>query len=81
MGSGNTTRQLTLSSPPKESPGWDCLLGVHLLIIHFEFQIFKPIKSLTFQIFLNLTYTKRKHLFPKMLKNHPQIYTKPPNSG
>ena len=24
---------------------------------------------------------KKKNLFPKMSKNHPKIYTKPPNSG
>ena len=54
------------------------LFDAHLLILHFKFQFPKFIKSLTFYIFLNLTYPLRKNLFPKMPKNHPKIYTKPP---
>ena len=58
------------------------LFGIRLLILHFKFQFSKSIKSSTFHIFLNLTYPlRKKYLFPKMPKNHPNIYTKPPNSG
>ena len=76
---GNTTRQLT---PQTRAPGWRGLFGVHLLILHFNFQFSKSIKSSTFHIFLNLTHPlRKKHLFPKIPKNHPNIYTKPPNNG
>ena len=58
------------------------LFGIRLLILHFKFQFSKSIKSSTFHIFLNLTYPlRKKYLFPKIPKNHPKIYTKPPNSG
>ena len=58
------------------------LFGIRLLIPHFKFQFSKSIKSSTFHIFLNLTYPlRKKYLFPKMPKNHPKIYTQPPNSG
>ena len=38
-------------------------------------------KSSTFHILLNLTYPLRKKisLNPKILKNHPNIFTKPQN--
>ena len=52
-----------------------------ILIPHFKFQFSKSIKSSTFHIFLNLTYSLRKNIFPKMTKNHPKIITRPPNSG
>ena len=69
-----------------DHPKWDrqvCrgLFGIRLLILHFKFQFSKSIKSLIFHIFLNLTYSLRKNLFPKMSKNHSKIYTKPPNGG
>ena len=59
------------------------LFSVHLLILHFKFQFSKFIKSSTFHIFVNLTNLSflKIYLFPKMAKNHPKIYTKPPNSG
>ena len=52
------------------------------VIPHFKFQFSKSIKSSTFYIFLILTcpLRKKKSLFPKMPRNHPKIYTKPPNS-
>ena len=58
------------------------LFGIRLLILHFKFQFSKSFKSSTFHAFLNLTYPfKKKYLFHKMPKNHPQIYTKPQNIG
>ena len=58
------------------------LFGIRLLVLHFKFQFSKSIKSLIFHIFLNLTYSlRKKSLFPKMSKNHPKIYTKPPNGS
>ena len=53
------------------------LFGVHLIILHFKFQFSKSIKSSLFHIFLSF---EKKNLFPKMPKNLPKIYTKPPNS-
>ena len=58
------------------------LFGIRLLILHFKFQFSRPIKSLIFHIFPNSTYSlRKKYLFPKMSKNHPNTYTKPPNGG
>ena len=58
------------------------LSGVRLLILLFIFQFSKSIKSSTFHIFLNLTYPlRKKYFFPKMLKNHPRLYTKPQDIG
>ena len=45
------------------------LLGVRLLILHFNFQFSKSIKSSTFHIFLSLTYPLRK-------KSHSQNFQK-----
>ena len=51
-----------------------CLVSV------FKLQFSKSIKFSTFPIFLNLTSPLRKNIsFPKMLKNHPKIYTNPQN--
>ena len=45
------------------------LFGIRLLILHFKFQFSKSIKSSTFHIFLNLTYSLRKNIsFPKCPK-------------
>ena len=45
------------------------LFGIRVLIFHFKFQFSKSVKSSTFHIFLNLTYSLRKNLsFPKHLK-------------
>ena len=45
------------------------LFGIRILILHFKFQFSKSIKSLTFHIFLNLTYPLRKNIsFPKCPK-------------
>ena len=57
------------------------LFGIRLLNLHFKFQFSKSIKSSTFHIFLNLTYPMKKISLSQMPKNHPKIYTKPPNSG
>ena len=46
-----------LEKEPQVSKG---LFGVRLLILHFNFQFSKFIKSSTFHIFLNLTYPLRK---------------------
>ena len=55
------------------------LFRVHLLILYFEFQFSKSIKSSTFHIFLNLKYPVSKSIsFPNCTKkNYPKIYTKP----
>ena len=70
-----------------DHPNWEPqvgrgLFGIRLLILHFKFQFSKSIKSSTFHYFsqFNLSFEK-KYLFPKMPKNHPKIYTKPPNRG
>ena len=82
---GSTTRQLPPPPPPKKkrAPGWQGTVWCpSTIILHFKFQFSKSMKSSTFHIFLNLTYPLgKKYLFPKMPKNHPKIYTKPPNSG
>ena len=72
----------TVDHPKREPQVGRGLFGIRLLILHFKLQFSKSIKSSTFHIFLNLTYPlRKKNLFPKMPKNHPKIYTKPPNSG
>ena len=72
----------TVDHPKREPQVGSELFGIRLLILHFKFQFTKSIKSSTFRISLNLTYPlRKKYLFPKMAKNHPKIYTKPPNSG
>ena len=72
----------TVDPRSRESQVGRGLFGIRLLILHFKFQFSNSIKSSTFHIFLNLTYpSRKKNLFPKMSKNHPKIYTKPPNSG
>ena len=72
----------TVDHPKREPQAGSGLFGIRLLILHFKFQFIKSIKSSTFHISLNLTYPlRKKYLFPKMPKNHPKIYTKPPNSG
>ena len=79
MGWKHYTTQFTRQ---KRAPVGRGLFGVHLLTIHVKFQFSKTIKSSAFHIFLNLTYpSRKKNLFPIMAKNHPKIYTKPPNSG
>ena len=64
-------RELT---SPNESPRLvGGLFGIRLLILQFNFQFSKSIKSSTFHIFLNLTYPLRKNIsFPK----HPKITQK-----
>ena len=58
-----------LYSPPPPSPAkrepqvGRGLFGIHLLILHVKFQFSKSIKSLTSNIFLNLTYPLRKISF------------------
>ena len=72
----------TVDHPKREPQVGSGLFGIRLLMLHFKFQFTKSIKSATFQISLNLTYPlRKKYLFPKMPKNHPKIYRKPPNSG
>ena len=72
----------TVDHPKWEPQVGRRLFGIHLLILHFKFQFSKSIKSLIFHIFLNLTYSlRKKYLFLKMSKNHPKIYTKPPNGS
>ena len=71
----------TVDHPKREPQVGSGLFGIRLLILHFKFQFTKSIKSSTFHISLNLTYPLKKNLFPKMPKNRPKIYSKPPNSG
>ena len=72
----------TVDHPKREPQDGSGLFGIPLVILHFKFQFSKSIKSSTFHIFLNLTHPLRKQsLFPKMPKNHPKIYTKPPSRG
>ena len=71
----------TVDQPKREPQVGSGLFGIRLLILHYKFQFSKSIKSSTFHISLrqfNLPFEK-KYLFPKMPKNHPNIYTKPPN--
>ena len=76
---GNTARQLT---PSKKSPRlvetvWCSSINSSLQISIFRIhQIF----NISFFPQFNLSF-KKKHLFHKMLKNHPKIYTKPQNIG
>ena len=53
------------------------LFGIRLLILHFKInQIF----NISYFPQFKLSFEK-KYLFPKTPKNHPKIYTKPPNRG
>ena len=52
------------------------LFGVRLLILLFNFQFSKSIKSSTFHSFLNLIYPLRKNI---SFTKRPKIYTKPQN--
>ena len=66
-------RYQTVDSPPptkkREPQVGRGLFVVHLLIFQFKFQFSKCIKSLTFHIFLNLTYLWRKNIsFPECPK-------------
>ena len=63
-----------IADPSKREPQLGRgLFGVHLLNLHFKFQFSKSIKSSTFHVFLNLTYSLRKNIsFPK----HPKITQK-----
>ena len=59
----------TVDHPTLEPQVGRRLFGICLLIPHFKFQFSKSIKSLTFHIFLNLTYPLRNNLsFPKCPK-------------
>ena len=53
------------------------LFGIRLLILHFKI---RQIFNISYFPQFNL-YFEKKYIFPKMPKNHPKIYTKPPNSG
>ena len=48
------------------------LFGVRLLILHFKFQFSKPTLSLTFHLFLNLTYPLRKKSHSKNVQKAPK---------
>ena len=45
----------TIDHPKREPQVGSGLFGIRLLILHFQFQFSKSIKSSTFHIFLNLT--------------------------
>ena len=76
-----TTRQLiTPNESPKLVyvgtvwyPSTNSSLRISIFRIH---QIF----NISYFLQFNLSFEK-KYLFPKMPKNHPKIYTKPPNRG
>ena len=72
----------TADHPKREPQVGSGLFGIRLLILHFKFQFFKIHEIFNIAYFpqFNLSFEK-KHLFPKVPKNHPKIYTKPPNSG
>ena len=58
------------------------LFGVRLLILLFNFQFSKSIKSSTFHIFLNLTYSfRKKYISQNAQKVTQKIYTKPAKRG
>ena len=52
----------TVDLPKREPQAGRGLFRVRLLILHFKFQFSKSLKSATFQIFLNLTYSLRKNI-------------------
>ena len=55
----------TVDNPKWEPQAGREPFGIRLLILHFKFKFSKSIKSLTFHIFLNLTYPlRKKNLFP-----------------
>ena len=65
---GNAPRH-AVDYPKREPQVGSGMFGIRLLILHFKFQFSKSIKSSTFHIFLNLTYTLRKNIsFPKCPK-------------
>ena len=72
----------TVDHPKCEPQVGRGLFGIRLFILHFKFQFSKSIMSSIFRIFLNLPYSlTKKFLFPKMSKNRPKIYIKPPNGS
>ena len=66
----------TVDHPKWEPQVGRRLFGIRLLILHFKFQI----SNISYFTQFNLFFEK-KNLFPKMSKNHPKIYAKPPNGG
>ena len=76
---GNTTRELTtLNESPRlvgdcVYPSTNSSLQISIFQIH---QIFNISYFPQFNLFF-----EKKSLFTKMPKNHPKIYTKPPNGG
>ena len=75
---GNTTGQL---SPRKESPRF---VGAGLFGPSTNSSIFKIHQIFNISYFpqFNLSFQKKKKLFPKIAKNRPKIYKKKlPNSG
>ena len=66
----------TVDHPKREPQVGSGLFGIRILILHFEFQFTKSIKSSTFLISLNLTYSLRKNIsFQKCPKNGTQKFT------
>ena len=55
--------------------------GIRPLILYFKFQFSKSIKSSTLMFSSIKPILCEIYLFPKMIKNHSNIYTKPTNSG
>ena len=71
-----------------DHPKWELQVGRGLFDIRLStnsslyisiFQIYQIFNISYFRQF-NLSFEK-KYLFPKIPKNHPKIYTKPPNNG
>ena len=79
----NQTVDPPLPSPPKyRAPGWQGTVWCPSTNSSLQISIFR-----IHQIF-NISYfpqfnqsSQKKYLFPKMLRNHPKIYKKPPKSG
>ena len=76
---GNTTRQLTSQ---ERAPGWQGTVWCPTTNSSLQIPIFQIHKIFNISYFpqFNLSFQK-KYLFPRMPKNHPKIYTKPPNSS
>ena len=72
----------TVDHPQERAPGWQRTVWYPCTNSSIQIPIFQIHQTFNISYFpqFNLTFEK-KYLFPKMPKNHPKMYTKPPNSG